>query len=58
MNWKSPTTAIGSWPFLSPFPLDQYAQDTTGWIIAGPSFESTSQVRTSVAFAPVGVSVP
>lgn len=58
VNWKSPTTAIGSWPFLSPFPLDQYAQDTTGWIIAGPSFESTSQVRTSVAFAPVGVSVP
>ena len=58
VNWESPTSAIGAWPFLSPFPLDQYAQDTTGWIIAGPSFESTSQIRTSVAYAPVGVSVP
>ena len=58
LSWKSPTTAIGAWPFLSPHPLDRYADDTTGWMIAGPSFESTSQTRTSVAFAPVGVSVP
>jgi hypothetical protein len=58
LKWESPTSAIGAWPFLSPFPLDQYAQDTTGWIIAGPSFDSTSQTRTSVAYAPVGLSVP
>mgnify|MGYP004377267777 CR=1 FL=1 len=58
INWQSPTSAIGEWPFLSAYTLDSYAEDTTGWIIAGPSFESTSQVRTAVAFAPVGISVP
>ncbi len=58
VNWQSPTSAIGAWPFLSPHPMDRYAQETTGWIVAGPSFESTSQVRTAVAYAPVGMSVP
>jgi hypothetical protein len=58
VTWKSPTTAIGAWPFLSPFPLDQYANDTTGWLIAGPSYESASQQRTAIAYAPVGISVP
>jgi len=58
VNWESPTTAIGQWPFLSPHPIDKYAEGTTGWVIAGPSFESTSQIRTSVAFAPVGWTIP
>ena len=50
-------TAIGSWPFMTPHPLDAYALETTGWLIAGPSFESV-QVRTALAFGPVGMTVP
>ena len=57
VSWSSPVTAIGTWPFMSPFPLDHYAVDTTGWLVAGPSFESIT-VRTAVAFGPVGVTVP
>ena len=55
--WRSPVTAMGSWPFISPYPLDEYALDTTGWLIAGPSFDST-MVRTAVAFGPVGIAIP
>jgi hypothetical protein len=55
--WRSPVTAVGSWPFISPFPLDEYALNTTGWLVAGPSFESTLS-RTAVAFGPVGIAVP
>jgi len=55
--WRSPVTAMGSWPFISPYPLDEYALDTTGWLIAGPSFDST-MVQTAVAFGPVGISIP
>lgn len=56
-TWKNPVTAIGSWPFISPYPMDNYAIDTTGWLLAGPSFEST-MTRTAVAFGPVGMTVP
>jgi hypothetical protein len=57
VNWSSPITAIGTWPFMTPHPLDVYAIETTGWLVAGPSFESI-QVRTAVAFGPVGMTVP
>jgi hypothetical protein len=57
VTWDNPITAIGSWPFMSPHPLDTYAIETTGWLIAGPSFESI-QTRTAVAFGPVGITVP
>ena len=55
--WQNPVTAIGDWPFISPYPIDEYAIDTTGWLVAGPGFESTL-TRTAVAFAPVGITVP
>ncbi len=55
--WESPVTAMGEWPFISPYPVDDYALNTTGWLVAGPSFESTL-TRTAVAFGPVGISVP
>jgi hypothetical protein len=57
VGWSSPTTAIGTWPFMTPHPLDTYAIETTGWLVAGPSFESI-QVRTALAFGPVGMTVP
>ena len=56
-KWRDPVTAIGSWPFISPYPLDVYAIETTGWLVAGPSFKSTL-TRTAVAYGPVGISVP
>ena len=57
VQWRSPVTAIGTWPLMTPHPIDTYALQTTGWLVAGPTFEST-QLRTAVAFAPVGVTVP
>ena len=55
--WQNPSTAINQWPFISPYPIDHYATDTTGWLVAGPTFESTL-TRTAVAFGPVGITVP
>jgi len=57
LNWDSPVTAMGSFPLMSPFPLDTYALDTTGWLVGGPSFES-GKTRTAIAFGPVGITVP
>ena len=57
IKWQNPETAIGSWPFLTPHRIDTYAVETTGWLVAGPTFESTN-IRTAVAFGPVGLTVP
>jgi hypothetical protein len=57
-RWDSPNTAMGSFPLMSPYPLDEYALDTTGWLIAGPSFVSGGIARTAIAFGPVGMTVP
>ncbi len=57
VKWQNPETAIGTWPFMTPYPMDTYAIETTGWLVAGPTFEST-QIRTAVAFGPVGLTVP
>ncbi|MEC8191376.1 MAG: hypothetical protein VX127_01495 [Myxococcota bacterium] len=57
IGWENPVTAMGPWPFISPYPIDEYAIGTTGWLVAGPSFESTL-TRTAVAFGPVGITVP
>ena len=37
IGWENPVTALGPWPFISPYPIDEYAIDTTGWLVAGPS---------------------
>lgn len=58
VKWKSPDSAIGRWPLISPYPLDPYAQGTSSWLIAGPGFDSTAEPMTAVAWAPVGVAVP
>jgi hypothetical protein len=56
MTWQSPASAISEFPFLSPHSLSHYANDTTIWLIAGPSFNTGGSVMTSVAFAPIGIS--
>lgn len=58
LHWDDARTGIGSWPFLSEHSLDVYAIDTTGWIVAGPTFNTGIEGSTSVAFAPAGVSYP
>ena len=56
VGWQTPTSAIGSAPFLSSHSLDAYAEGTTGWLLAGPTFQADTNPQTAVAFAPVGVS--
>lgn len=56
MTWQSPISAISRFPFLSEHSLDHYANETTIWLIAGPSFNAGGDRMTSVAFAPIGIS--
>jgi hypothetical protein len=53
--WTSPRSAIGSFPFLSPFSPERYAIGTTSWVIAGPSFQAGGDRMTAVAFLPIGI---
>jgi hypothetical protein len=57
-TWDTPRSALGDHLLLSPWPLDIYTNDSTGWLVAGPSFDGTIEPRTSVAFVPVGVTLP
>ena len=57
-SWPDPTSAIGPYPFLSAAPPLVYAQDTTAWLFAGPSYSVGGEPRTSVAMAPVGITYP
>lgn len=58
VTWLDPLSAIGPFHFVSEHSPDVYAEDSTGWLIAGPSFTVSGEPRTSVAFAPVGISYP
>jgi hypothetical protein len=57
-TWPSPASAIGPYPFLSPHSPEQYAVDTTGWVLAGPSYVAGGEQITAVAFAPIGIRYP
>ncbi len=57
-SWNTARTAISDHPLLSAHPLDVYTTDSTGWLVAGPSFSSTPEDMTAVAFVPIGVSFP
>jgi hypothetical protein len=54
-RWSAPRTAMGSFPFLHEHSLDHYADGTTTWLIAGPSFSAGGEDRTAIAYAPVGI---
>jgi hypothetical protein len=57
VTWRNPRTAIGTNFFVSPHSLDHYAEDTTTWLVAGPSFgEGSGNVRRAIAWVPVGIS--
>jgi len=57
-TWSGVGSALSSHPLLSTHPLDVYTAGSTGWIVAGPSYEGPTEEMTAVAFAPVGVAVP
>jgi hypothetical protein len=58
-TWKNPRTALGPFPFVHAHTLDHYADGTTTWLVAGPSFTvAGGEERTVIAHAPVGVSYP
>lgn len=58
LRWTDPRSAIGPFPFVSPYAPHDYAQDTSLWLVAGPSFDAGAEPRTSVAMAPLGISYP
>jgi hypothetical protein len=55
-TWKNPRTAMGSELFVHGHRLDHYADGTTTWLIAGPSFTAGGEDRTAIAYVPVGIS--
>ena len=58
ISWEDSETAIGDFPFMTPWSPHRYAEGTTGWLVAGPSFEVAGTRRTSIAYGPVGISYP
>jgi hypothetical protein len=58
VRWTGTSSAIGPYHFVSEHSPDVYADGTTGWLIAGPSFTVSGEPQTSVAFGPVGISYP
>ena len=53
--WDAPRTAMGGFPFLHEHSLDHYADGTTTWLIAGPSFSAGGTDHTAIAYVPVGI---
>ncbi len=53
--WQGPRTAMGAFPFLHEHSLDHYADGTTTWLIAGPSFSAGGEDHTAIAYVPVGI---
>jgi len=57
-TWKDSGSAIGPFPFLSAATPHLYAQDTTLWVIAGPTYSTGGVMHTELALAPIGISYP
>ena len=58
-RWNPAKTGMGAFPFLHAYSPDKLAIDTTGWIIAGPSFSfDGNNTMTSIAFISIGISYP
>lgn len=56
--WKEAGNAIGPAPFVSPYLIDVYTNESTGWVVAGPTFSTGIEDATAVAFGPVGIGTP
>jgi hypothetical protein len=58
LTWNDPVSALGGAPFVSAQAPHRYAEGTTLWVIAGPSFDAGGQPQTSIAALPFGISYP
>jgi hypothetical protein len=58
VDWPRRRSAVGAFPFLSPFSPPRHSEGMTGWLVAGPDFENLVEGMTAVGFAPVGISYP
>jgi hypothetical protein len=56
--WSNPRTAMGAFPFLHAHSPHRYADQTTLWLVAGPTLKSGGVDRTAIACAPVGIAYP
>jgi hypothetical protein len=54
IRWEEGVNAIGVMPLLSAHPLDRYTLDSTGWLVAGPSYTGPAEEITAIGFAPLG----
>ena len=57
-EWSEAESAIGSAPLISPWVIDPYTIGSTGWLLAGPGFDTGVEPVTATAFAPVGLELP
>lgn len=55
VTWNDPRSAMGPNIFVHSHPLDHYADGTTTWLFAGPSFDAGGEPRTAIAYVPVGI---
>ena len=58
VRWNGARSAIGRFPFLSAHDPRDYAVDVTGWLVAGPSYDTGGISYTAVAHVPIGISYP
>jgi hypothetical protein len=57
-TWEEAANAIGVLPLISAHPLDTYTLQSSGWLVAGPSYAGPAEDITSVGFAPIGWTSP
>lgn len=57
-RFDAPRTAMGPFPFIHPHTLAKQGEDTSLWLVAGPSFDTGGASVTAFAMAPVGVTYP
>ncbi len=57
-QWDEALSALHRFPLISPHPLDIYALETSGWLVAGPGYRTSVEGYTAVAFAPLGFKSP
>jgi hypothetical protein len=58
VQWELAESAMGEFPFLSPFSPFPYANGKSGWLVSGPFFQTGVEGMTAVAYGAVGISYP
>ena len=53
--WSNPKSALGPFPFVSPYSPNLYTEHSAGWMLSGPSYRTSGDDVTAVAFVPIGI---